>query len=114
MALAIALCRFALNLYPQALSLSPAQLAKAAAFSDAESLLAINQKLALYRVDLYDLELIPGISERLAEEIITHRDELLRHAASLPKNKQHQSLELIHGIGPKTARQLAKYITFEP
>lgn len=78
--------------------------------SDSESLLASGVLLPLQAADLYSLELLPGISDRMAHEILAVRDAILRQARGLPCETRYRALELAHGIGEKRALSLSHHL----
>ena len=78
--------------------------------NDAESKFALGHRLDLATVDVYALELIPGISDTLAFKMIAKRSEINETAQYLTPSARHRSLEIIHGIGKKTAQKLADYL----
>jgi hypothetical protein len=77
---------------------------------DAESTLATGGKILLSCADLYEIELIPGVSDTLGLEILAKRAAIIQRAADLPPAERHRALELVHGIGPKISRKLAPYL----
>jgi len=79
-------------------------------FEDAESTLACGQRLYLSQVDLYDLELIPGLSDALGNRILAKRDDINRKARLLPELKSYQAFEIVKGIGPKKAAAFSEHI----
>lgn len=83
-------------------------------FEDAETRLATSQMFSLAQADIYDLELIPRISDRLALRIMKEKERILEHAASLPYELRYKALEIVYGIGPKTALTLNNYLDLNP
>jgi ribosomal protein S13 len=79
-------------------------------WSDAESKFALGHRLDIATVDIYALELIPGISDTLAFKMIAKRSDISETAQYLSQSARHRSLEIIHGIGKKTAQKLATYL----
>jgi hypothetical protein len=77
---------------------------------DAESLLASGQPLPLDCADIPSLELIPGMSDRTAGELL-HQRESIRRAT---RHKGFESsLQLARGIGEKTAPRVARYLSLD-
>lgn len=93
---------------------NPEQLIILTCFEDAESRLATSQKFTLAQADIYDLELIPRISDKLALRIMNQKEQILEQAAILPLNLRYKALELVYGIGPKTALTLNNYLDLNP
>lgn len=77
---------------------------------DPESILVFGKRLSLGIVDMYSLELIPGVSDTLAQGILKNRSAILRRARNLPLSAQCEALMIAKGIGPKMARKLAFYL----
>ena len=82
--------------------------------TDAESLLACGQPVSYTRADMYQLELIPGISDTLAERLLSNRPEVQQEICSSAARPHSQALERIHGIGPVTATRLGRYLQLKP
>lgn len=80
------------------------------AMTDAESLLATGGKIALSTATPYELMLIPGISDIVADKIISARPAVLRSARHLPVQSQYRALTVVHGIGEKMAQKYERYI----
>lgn len=78
--------------------------------SDPESLLSQGEKLPLRCVSAVDLELIPGVTERLAERLLEAARRLETHAR---KYGTGSALQEVKGIGPKTGQSLSRLLTFE-
>lgn len=78
--------------------------------ADSESRLAVGQRLSLWTVELYELELIPKVSDRLAKRILLERADVRARAAILPLEEKYQALEAVRGIGAITARRLSQYV----
>jgi hypothetical protein len=74
---------------------------------DPESALAMGEKLALACADLSSIELIKGISDTLAFELLDKRHDIIRAAL---KGSQLDAIQRAHGIGAKTAEKLLPYI----
>lgn len=74
--------------------------------NDPESFLAMGKKMPFSKLGIYELELIPGISERLAIRIIDHRREILEKARTLTEENLSSAFIGIYGVGRKTADKL--------
>ncbi|MBX7144712.1 MAG: helix-hairpin-helix domain-containing protein [Oligoflexia bacterium] len=85
-------------------------LAKVKQDSDPESLLAYGTAIPLSQATMADLLLIPGIGDTLASRIISQRAEIQAMASSLERTAAFKALEVVHGLGPKQALKLSKYI----
>lgn len=72
---------------------------------DAESMLAQGKRLTVGCLDQGTLQLVPGISDRLASNILAKLPAVL---------SKPQGLELVHGIGSKTEQKLRKYLVVKP
>ena len=81
---------------------------------DAESLLARGLKISLKTADLYDLQLIKGISEEFSRRIIAQKDRIRASALALPSHKRYQALQIIKGIGPQKALKFSRDIELVP
>jgi hypothetical protein len=79
-------------------------------FLDAESQLARGEPLPLETVTLLDLELIPGVSFTLATKILAAKGEIQTRAQLVAPPHRFRALEAVHGIGPKTALRLSRYL----
>lgn len=79
----------------------------------AETRLALGGKIPFRTADLYDLELIPGVSDTLGHELLTSRQVILVRMLYLPPEKQYTALEMAKGVGPKTAEELKDWLSFE-
>jgi DNA uptake protein ComE-like DNA-binding protein len=75
-----------------------------------EAALARGGKVTLSGASLGDLLLIPKLSEKHAAAILAQQKEILQKARSLPPQKRSVALELVHGIGPKTAQRISNYL----
>lgn len=76
---------------------------------NSESCFALGYKFELQSADLYDIELIPKISEKVATQILNRRQSILTAAAMVPKELQAQALADIPGVGKVTAKKLLNY-----
>ena len=79
---------------------------------DPESLFAQGKRIALEKIDLFTLLLLPRISERVAIGLFHKRDEIKRQAEKLHPDEKHHTFELVKGIGPITSKELEKYLKF--
>lgn len=77
---------------------------------DAESALSCSIRLSLETADLYDLELIGGISDTRAEKILHSRAVIRSLAGWLRSEHRHRAFEVVYGIGARTATLLAQQI----
>ncbi len=78
---------------------------------DSESLLARGKRLWLITADLYSLELLSGISDSLAHEIIKSKRDVSAHAVWKVKKAPDNPLEYVHGIGEKRAKKFSRYLS---
>lgn len=76
--------------------------------ADAESMLAMGDKLPLACADMASLELIVGVSDTLATELLAKRKEILRVAQ---RTNMHVALQVARGVGEKTATNLTKFLS---
>lgn len=77
------------------------------ASTDPESRLARGEKLPFGCLDLADLELIPGVSETLGNNMLRYRSKvMIAHRAS----RDHTALTEVPGIGEKRSRELYSYL----
>ena len=83
------------------------------AINDPEGCLARGARLRLSKANMWALELIPGISDTLADNILTRRKYVRHVAPHLTEGTRHTALEVVHGLGPKSARKLGKYIEID-
>ena len=104
--LGIILIRFGTSLHSSPV-VSPPHLNQS---NDAESKLALGQRLKLEACDVFALELIPGISDTLAFKMVEKRSTIAETAQYLSHSSKHRALEIIHGIGKKTAQKLNYYL----
>ena len=79
-------------------------------FQDPESLLALQQRIPFSQTGIYELELIPRISDKLAFNIDDKHERIMQRATALPTRKRDTAFEIVHGVGPKTAAKIAQYI----
>lgn len=80
---------------------------------NAESRLAAGEKIPFSAAGVYELELIPGISDSLAFRLLEKKAAVLELAAQLPSGERSRALLIIHGVGDKTARHLIDYLSLE-
>jgi len=78
-----------------------------------ETILALGGRLSLRHAGLYDLELIPGISDRLGQELLKNRSAILAAAKTMPPAQRYRALELTKGVGPKTALKLSEWLSLD-
>lgn len=81
---------------------------------DAESRLARGERITITSLDQFGVELIKGIGSDLSERIIAKKSEILARSRELPCEDEHKALEVVRGIGAKTSKKLARYISFSP
>ena len=74
---------------------------------DAESLLAQGRRLPLLCSAAEDLELLPGVTDRVAGELLAAAKELARIA---PRLGEQEALLNVHGIGPQRAPFFAQHL----
>jgi len=74
---------------------------------DPEGRLAMGLKLPLECANIWSLELIKGISDTLALEVLDKRFDIMRAAFN---GSQTEAIQRARGIGEKTAEQLLRYI----
>jgi len=92
-------CKRAENIPPTWLSPPP--------LDDPESRLAMGEKLPLECADISNLELIKGISDTLAHELLEKRYEIMRAAL---KGPHMEAIKRARGVGEKTAERLLTYL----
>lgn len=80
---------------------------------NAESVLAMGMRLKLSEVSQRDLQLIPGVSGILSEEIMRERHAILAGAAKMKPEDRHEAMISIHGVGDKTAKKLRQSLSVE-
>ncbi len=84
-----------------------------AAVDEAEDIFAYGHRISLKNATMYELELIPGVSDTLAKNILEDREKIIKKAITLPPKDRHTALELAHGIGVKTAKKLDRYLEIQ-
>jgi hypothetical protein len=84
----------------------------------AEDTIARGALLSLTTLSFVDLELVPGMSHRLATALLKNRREILHCTRQTIEKKEisnferlRRCLETVHGIGPKRATRFAAYLT---
>jgi len=77
---------------------------------DPETCYATGAKLPFSKVALYDLQLIPTISDARSGLLLEYRDDILHIAAKEPAEESHKAFTSVHGIGEKTAATLGEYL----
>lgn len=77
---------------------------------DPEGRLALGLKLSLACADMWSLELLKGVSDTLAFELLEKRDEILRASR---KESESSALQRAHGVGEKKAQALLKHLSLK-
>ena len=80
--------------------------------TNAEALLARGRRIKLCESGIYELELVPGVSDVLAIRILSKRLELEQRAAELQPDQRWQAWQIVKGIGIKTAKKFQNYVAF--
>jgi len=78
---------------------------------DAESVFARGEKLPLRCADVSTLEMIRGIADTLAFQLVATRERV--QVAHERGESEVAALQHVHGVGPATAALLARYIRLE-
>lgn len=78
--------------------------------TDSESRLALGGRLNLWQSGVYDLELIPRISDKLARRMLLGKAEMKARASEELSREKYLALQAVNGIGPKTAERLSHYL----
>ena len=76
--------------------------------SDPESRLAQGMRVSLHCIDVATLEMLNGVSDKLAFGLVDKRGNLLtmrQHGIS-----EMQALQTVHGVGAVKAKELTRYI----
>jgi len=122
----LALGKSALTLFEPRIVVDDSLLISIREKQDAEGLLAVNEKLKFRNTGIYELELLPAISDKKAIPIEEHREQILKAAYSyrLEKcaknqltqntncNKKSESpFMLVPRVGKETARLLENYLS---
>ena len=114
--LALLCCLFAAaaNLVRDRTAALPAEaLEQACRAGNSETRLACGLGVVFKNSGFFELELIPGISDRLASRILEQRRSIRAAALRLPPAKRWQALTSIKGIGAKSAVKFAVMLDFE-
>jgi hypothetical protein len=88
----------------------PSLLAMAATANDAESCFAKGGTFPLACADMIDVELLPGISDRLAAELLASRQDVSEAAQFMTSS---EALQKVRGIGPSLGATLSAYLSTE-
>jgi hypothetical protein len=80
--------------------------------SDSESRYARGEKVPFREATAYELEMIPGISDKLSSRILAKRDEILKSTQIPDKKRKHHPLEIVHGLGRRRRWRLASFWSF--
>ena len=75
-----------------------------------ESLLARGVPIPLACADAVDLQLIPGISEKISGRIIERRSSIIKNARAID---DPDALREVFGLGERKARTFSRYLSFE-
>jgi hypothetical protein len=79
-------------------------------YDDPEGRLAMGHKLPLACADMWALELLKGVSDTLALELIDKRYEIIRASFN---TSPVEAIKKAHGIGDKTATKLLEYLDLQ-
>ncbi len=82
-------------------------------YENAEAAFALEQRIVFSRASIYELELIPGISDTLAFRIEAARPAILSAAAGESSKTRHLAFTTVHGIGEEIAQKLNKYLELD-
>jgi hypothetical protein len=74
---------------------------------DPETVFALGLRLPLGCTDQWAIELIPKLSNRVAQAVIKNRTEIIKDAA---RKTPEEALKAIYGVGDATAQQLIRYL----
>ncbi|RMD87676.1 MAG: hypothetical protein D6808_01040 [Candidatus Dadabacteria bacterium] len=80
---------------------------------NSEGILALGQKIPLSKADLYDLELISGISDTIGRALLRDKLKIISKARELPPGQKYKALTIVKGIGEKKAKKFYNYLTFK-
>jgi len=86
------------------------RLQELAEYGNAETKLALGLKIPFSRAGVYELELIPGISDRLAFEMVSKRQVIISLARKFPPAQKYRALTVVPGIGVKTAGKIGEFL----
>src|SRR5258708_7614994 len=78
-------------------------LAQVISHSNGEGLLALGKKLRLSECTVYELELLPGIGDEIANRFMRSRDKLRLGPQTWPKRQRLKSLMALKDPGERTA-----------
>lgn len=78
--------------------------------ASAERAFAWGSPISLWDADQWDLELVPGISDRLARRLLAERTSLRAQADALPSAEAWKALTSVRGIGAASAERLRRYL----
>ena len=78
--------------------------------SIAEGIMAMGGQVHFSSLGIHELELITGISDRLAQNILANRSSIVDQARTLPLDKRYKAFTQAHGIGEKRAKVLYSVI----
>jgi hypothetical protein len=79
--------------------------------SDPESLIAHGERLPLVCVDMFALELIPGVSDNLATELLSATPRIIQSARrGVPAGT---ALQIAKGVGALKSHSLLRFISLE-
>jgi hypothetical protein len=78
------------------------------AANDPETVFALGLKLSLGCADVWSLELIPAVSAKVVQRVVSQRTEILQHARNETPEK---ALMRVFGVGNTTARHLLGYVS---
>jgi len=76
-----------------------------------ESMLAFELPVPFMMLDLYQIELLPGVSEKFGKILLNGREQIIETAADLPPERKYKAFKIAKGIGEKTAKKLEKLLT---
>lgn len=77
-----------------------------------EEAFAFGEPISMWTADQWDLELIPGVSDRLAKRILADLPTLRAQADTLSGDMAWRSLLAVRGIGKVSAEKLRCYLDF--
>lgn len=81
---------------------------------NAEARIARAIPLAFEDATLYELTLIPSMSDTLAQRLLDRKAQILATSQTLPAQTRWKAFEAAHGIGPARARYIAEYVSLPP
>ncbi len=82
------------------------QLQELATEANSETKLALGLRLALSQVDIYELELVSGIGDSVAQGIVREKNIIAHEARGLATSNQARAFERVKGVGPKLSSAL--------